>query len=110
MKLRELKSESERKTPSEEQNLAYAAKLSQMINCKTVYTNDGKYRDEFAKFYSVIDSLFPNLVSKAEKLTFGEGCFFYVIKGESAKKNILLMSHHDVVEGGDGWDTDPFNA
>ena len=27
-----------------------------------------------------------------------------------AKKNIMLMSHHDVVEGSDEWETDPFCA
>ena len=88
----------------------YAAKLSQMIDCKTVWTVDGENDGEFQRFYAVIDELFPNLAAKAEKLTFGGGCFVYCIRGKDAKKNIMLMSHHDVVEGSEDWNTDPFRA
>ena len=42
---------------------------------------------EFDKFYCVIEKSFPTLVSKAKKLTFGGGCFFYVIEGKNADKN-----------------------
>lgn len=110
MKKFELKSESERKNVSAQQNVEYVKKLSKMINCKTVWTTDGKYDLEFTKFYSVLDELFPNIKAKAKKLTFGGGCFVYVIEGKNAKKNIMLMSHHDVVDGGDGWESDPFVA
>ena len=100
----------ERKNVTPEINNAYVQKLSQMVNCKTVWTHDGQYEAEFQRFYRVLDELFPNLAAKAKKLTFGGGCFFYVIEGKNAAKNILLMSHHDVVEGSDGWQTDPFKA
>ncbi len=110
MKKNELKSEAERKGVSVEKNVEYVKKLSEMINCKTVWTVDGEYDSEFAKFYALLDELFPTLCARAERLTFGGGCFVYVIKGKNAKKNIMLMSHHDVVEGGEGWDTDPFCA
>lgn len=99
-----------RKSVSAEKNGEYVNKLSQMINCKTVWTKDGENRAEFDKFYSLLENLFPNLTQKAKKLTFGGGCFFYVIEGENAKKNVLIMSHHDVVDGGEGWNTDPFCA
>lgn len=110
MKKSMLKSETERKNVSAEQNREYVNKLSQMINCKTVWTREGKNRAEFDKFYSVLESLFPNITQKAKKLTFGGGCFFYIIEGKNAKKNILLMSHHDVVDGDDDWNTEPFCA
>ena len=100
----------ERKNVTPEINNTYVQKLSQMVNCKTVWTHDGQYEAEFQRFYRVLDELFPNLAAKAKKLTFGGGCFFYVIEGKNAAKNILLMSHHDVVEGSDGWQTDPFKA
>ena len=100
----------ERKNVTREINGTYVQKLSQMVNCKTVWTHDGRYEAEFQRFYRVLDELFPNLAAKAKKLTFGGGCFFYVIEGKNAAKNILLMSHHDVVEGSDGWQTDPFKA
>ena len=104
------RNETERKNVSTERNREYVNKLSQMINCKTVWTRDERNRAEFDKFYCTLDELFPTVAQKAKKLTFGGGCFFYVIKGKDAKKNILLMSHHDVVDGDDGWKTDPFCA
>lgn len=110
MKAHELKSATERCGVAAEQNAAYVEKLSRMINCKTVWTHEGTNEAEFEKFYTVLEELFPNITKKAKKLTFGGGCFFYVVEGKNAKKNILLMSHHDVVDGGDGWETEPFCA
>ena len=110
MKKAVLKSETERKGVSAEKSREYVEKLSKMINCKTVWTRDGQNQAEFDKFYSELEVLFPSVVQKAKKLTFGGGCFFYVIEGKNAKKNILLMSHHDVVDGEDGWSTNPFCA
>ena len=98
----------ERRGVSPEVNAGYVSKLARMIECKTVWTHEGTYDAEFQRFYRVIEELFPNLVEKAKKLTFGGGCFFYLIEGKNAKKNILLMSHHDVVEGSADWQTDPF--
>ena len=105
-----LKSEAERKSVSAEINNEYLKKLSKMIGYKTVWSRDGKNQSEFDGFYAALEELFPNVASKAKKLTFGGGCFFYVIEGNNAQKNVLLMSHHDVVDGGEGWDTDPFTA
>ena len=100
----------ERRGVAPEVNAEYVTKLSKMVDCKTVWTHDGRYEAEFRKFYAVIEELFPNLAARAKKLTFGGGCFFYVIEGKNATKNILLMSHHDVVEGSEDWQTDPFKA
>ena len=105
-----LKSQTERKGVSPEQNASYAEKLSRMIACKTVWTHNNENADAFRLFYQVIDEMFPNLAAKARKITFGSGCFVYVIEGKNAAKNIMLMSHHDVVEGSEGWKTDPFTA
>ena len=100
----------ERKNVATEALAVYTQKLSRMVNCKTVWTHEGRYEEEFRRFYTEIEAMFPNLATKAEKLTFGGGCFFYVIRGKNATKNILFMSHHDVVEGSDDWTTDPFQA
>ena len=110
MKKRVLKPESARKNASPEQIQMYVEKLKKMIDCKTVFKRNGENDASFQKFYQVVEETFPLLTSKAEKLTFGTGCFFYIIKGHRAHKNVLLMSHHDVVEGTDGWDSDPFCA
>ena len=103
-----LQPESNRKGASPEQNALYAEKLSRMIACKTVWTHEDTYAEEFRRFYGEIESLFPLVAAKAEKLTFGGGCFVYRIAGRNAKKNIMLMSHHDVVDGSDDWQTPPF--
>ena len=81
-----------------------------MINCRTVWTADGKNNDEFDRFYKVVEQNFPSVSARAKKLSFGQGCFVYLIEGKDATKNIMLMSHHDVVEGSDEWATDPFKA
>lgn len=98
----------QRKGVTTEETAVYVEKLSRMIECKTVWTHEGVNRGEFLRFYTLVDELFPNLAEKAKKLVFGDGCFFYRIEGRNAKKNILLMSHHDVVEGSEDWQTDPF--
>lgn len=110
MKKHVLPSEGSRKRVSFEKNREYIEKLSKMINCKTVFSVGGENDGEFQRFYSLLPELFPNLEKRAERLTFGGGCFVYVIKGKNAKKNIMLMSHHDVVEGDSRWSTDPFSA
>ena len=102
--------ESERKNVSPDVLKIYIEKLTKMVNCKTVFTRDGENRAEFEKFYRVLEECFPLLHERAERLVFGTGCFVFVIKGKNAKKNIMLMSHHDVVDGDDKWQTDPFCA
>ncbi len=110
MKKTALLPESARKHTAPEQNAAYAATLKRMVDCKTVWTPDGENRAEYEKFYQVVAEAFPTLHSCAQRLTFGEGCFFYIISGANASRNILLMSHHDVVDGGEGWESKPFSA
>lgn len=110
MKKHELKSIDERCNVSPERNAEYVKTLSRMINCKTVWTHNGENNAEYEKFYTVLAEEFPLLTAKAKKLTFGGGCFVYVIEGKNAKKNIMLMSHHDVVDGDSEWETEPFNA
>lgn len=105
-----LRSESGRPTVSEEKSREYVRKLSALIDCKTVWTRDHKYKDEFNKFYQRVEEFFPLLTKKAKRLSFGSGCFVYVIEGRNATKNVMLMSHHDVVDGSDEWATDPFKA
>ncbi len=105
-----LKTEADRLRVSPERNKEYVEILSRMINCKTVWTHENENEAEYKKLYAVIDEAFPNLTAKAKRLTFGGGCFVYVIEGKNAKKNIMLMSHHDVVDGSDEWATNPFSA
>ncbi len=107
---RSLLPESARKNVSQVQNRQYAEKLKTMIDCKTVWSEHGKNKNEFEKFYKQLEHLFPTLHSSAQRRVFGDGCFFYRLEGRNPERNILLMSHHDVVDGGDGWNTNPFCA
>ena len=110
MKKGNLLPEEKRKNCSPEACRGYADTLKQMVDCKTVFTRDGANQEAFDRFYRVLEECFPTLTARAERLRFGSGCFVYVIRGKNARKNVMLMSHHDVVDGGEGWDTDPFCA
>lgn len=110
MAVRRLEEESARKTVPEEVTAQYVQRLKRMIDCKTVFTGELRYKEEFEHFYHVLEQEFPLLHENAERLTFGTGCFVYRISGKNAKKNVMLMSHHDVVEAAEGWSTDPFCA
>lgn len=110
MKKRILPGEENRKNAAPELNKKYIEILKKFVDCKTVFTRDFENQSEYDKFYKTVDECFPEISKRAERLTFGSGCFVYVIKGKNAKKNIMLMSHHDVVEGDDKWTTDPFCA
>lgn len=108
MKKATLQPESARCSVSKETQNEYIAKLSRMIECKTVWTPENANAEQYSRFYNAIDEMFPNIAKTATKLTFGGGCFVYVINGKKATKNVMLMSHHDVVDGDDTWHTDPF--
>lgn len=113
MKNKLLVSQKKRKNVSEDFLRKYTDTLKKMVDCKTVYTSDFANQKEFEQFYSVLEKEFPILQERAEKITFGSGCFVYKITGtgkESEKKNVMLMSHHDVVDGDDSWKTNPFCA
>lgn len=110
MKKISLLPEEKRKNLSPEVCRGYADTLKKMVDCKTVFTGDGANQADFNRFYEVLAASFPTLTEKAERMCFGSGCFIYVIRGKNARKNVMLMSHHDVVCGGEGWNTDPFCA
>ncbi len=82
---------------TKEEQIEYAKKLGKMIRCETV-SEEGSFNDtEFKKLREVVENLFPSVHKNAEKLTFSEDCWIYKIKGEDESRNIMLMSHHDVV-------------
>lgn len=110
MKKRQLAGEDKRKNVTREQIAKYIATLKQMVDCKTVFTTDSVNQAAYDEFYRVLEREFPLLHARAKRLTFGSGCFVYVIEGKNARKNVMLMSHHDVVDGDDAWATDPFCA
>lgn len=88
----------------------YALRLQKMIRCKTVSVK-GSYDDtEFAKLRDVMAQLFPLVHQHAQKLTFSDDCWIYKLPGKDSSRNILLMSHHDVVAADGDWQHDPFGG
>lgn len=88
--------------------IEYAKRLGQMIRCKTVSKENEFNEEEFSKLNSVMESLFPLVHKTAQRLTFGEDCWVYVIKGKDTSRNVMLMSHHDVVDVQGEWEHDGF--
>lgn len=85
----------------------YVKKLAKMIECKTV-SGENADEKEFEKFRDVLKQNFPLIYQNAELLNF-DGCLVYKIKGKT-NRNIILMSHHDVVEAKGEWVAEPFGA
>ncbi len=86
-----------------EEQAEYAKKLSQMIKCETVSVSESYDDTEFSKLRNVMSDLFPLIHKTAEKMTFGDDCWIYKIHGKDQKRNIMIMSHHDVVAGEGEW-------
>lgn len=88
----------------------YANKLQKMIQCKTVSVK-GSYDDtEFAKLRNVMEELFPLLHKQARKMIFSDDCWMYCVEGKDKNRNIMLMSHHDVVDVSGEWEHDGFSG
>ena len=91
----------------------YGETLSRMIQCATVSVKDSHDDTEFAKLRTVVEETFPLLHEKAERMTFAADCWMYKIPGKDTSRNILLMSHHDVVAAdteNETWKYEPFSG
>ena len=88
---------------TKEQQSAYAEKAGEMIRCQTVSKEGSFNNSEFEKLNIVMEKMFPLVHEKAEKLTFGDDCWIYKIDGKDTNRNIMVMSHHDVVSGEGEW-------
>ena len=95
---------------TEEELAEYGAALAEMIRCKTVSVRDQYDDTEFAKLRAVVENRFPLLHEKAERMIFSQDCWVYKIAGKDTSRNILLMSHHDVVAADEEWKYEPFGG
>lgn len=95
---------------SQDEVMRYATRLQKMIQCQTISVK-GEYDDtEFKKLRDVIRELFPNVHKKAEIRIFSDDCWIYKIEGVDKSRNIMLMSHHDVVAAEGEWEHGGFSA
>lgn len=95
---------------TEEEAITYAERLQKMIQCKTVSVKDSFDDTEFQKLRDVVKELFPTVHERAEKMTFSDDCWIYKIPGKDVTRNIMLMSHHDVVAVSGEWEHDGFSG
>ncbi len=103
------KLEGDHPTFTAEELKVYETLLRDMIACKTVSVAGSHDDTEFAKLRQTVAANFPLLHQKAERMTLAEDFWLYKIPGADPSRNILLMSHHDVVEvNGEEWTHDPF--
>lgn len=95
---------------SESQQLEYAKRLSKMIQCETVSNKDSFDDTEFKKLRETVKELFPTFCNKAELKIFSDDCWIYKIDGKDNSRNIMVMSHHDVVAGTGEWEHPAFGG
>ena len=81
-----------------------------MIRCKTVSKKDGFEPEEFLKLRKVIETLFPLVTEQAERTIFGDDAYLYKLTGLDETRNVMVMSHHDVVEVTGDWQEEPFGG
>ena len=97
------KLEGQHPTFTPEQLEVYGKTFARMLQPATVSKKEGHDDTEFAKLRAVVAEDFPLLHEKAEHLLLAEDCWLYKIPGKDPSRNILLMSHHDVVAADDDW-------
>lgn len=95
---------------SYDQAREYARRLQKMIACATISHDDSFDDTEFSKLRETMEELFPLVHSNCQKLTFGDDCWVYFLPGRDETHNIMLMSHHDVVEAEGQWQYPPFSG
>ena len=91
-----------------EKQMEYAERLGEMIRCETVSHKECFDDTEFKKLRDVVEKLFPEIHKRCEKLNFSDDCWVYRLKGADHNRNIMLMSHHDVVGAEGEWMHPPF--
>ena len=93
---------------TEQEDIENGERLMKMIKCQTVSSREIYDDTEFAKLRAAVKELFPLLHERAEIKYFSEDCWVYKIPGRDESRNILLMSHHDVVAATGDWTHEKF--
>ena len=97
-------------TFTEAQLERYGMTFSRMLQCATVSVKDSYDDTEFAKLRAVVEEDFPLLHEKAERKLLSDDCWLYKLPGKDPSRNILLMSHHDVVPAAEDWTMPAFEG
>lgn len=73
--------------------------LAEMIRCKTIsyYEDERIDKAEFDKFRALLKKFYPTVFSKCACEELGPSGILFTLKGKSAQKPSVFMSHYDVV-------------
>ena len=93
---------------AEERALYYGERLAEVIRCKTVSKKDGIELVVYLKLREIFKPLFPLMTEKAELRILGDDAYLYKINGRDESRNVMVMSHHDVVDASGDWQEEPF--
>jgi len=102
--------EGQHPTFTDEELASYGKTFSRMLRCATVSVKDSYDDTEFAKLRAVVEEDFPLLHQMAERRLLSDDCWMYKIPGRDPSRNILLMSHHDVVAADTDWTMPAFDG
>ena len=95
---------------TDEELASYGKTFSRMLRCATVSVKDSYDDTEFARLRAVVEEDFPLLHQMAERRLLSDDCWMYKIPGRDPSRNILLMSHHDVVAADTDWTMPAFDG
>ena len=91
-----------------------AAKLAELIRCRTVSRPDRtrEDREEFTRHVRAMKELFPAIAAAVEQHTVGITGQLWHWRGSASTRPIVLMAHQDVVpvEGEEHWVHPPFDG
>lgn len=88
-----------------------AARLAELIACRTVSAPDERDETQFASFRETFARLYPNLHAELEQTQFAGGSLLFRWPGRSPERPLVLMAHYDVVPApAEQWDRDPFSG
>ena len=98
----------------DEVSLRLAAKLAELIRCRTVSRPDRTLEDraEFTRHVRAMNDLFPAIAGAVEQHTVGITGQLWHWRGAASLKPVVLMAHQDVVpvESEDDWEHPPFEG
>lgn len=96
---------------TKEEEEKYARILSDMIKVPTVSAAEGDDLSEFYKLHKVMESHFPLIFEKLEKVEIDGNLLFKWNGKNKALEGVLLMGHQDVVPAAENdWKHDPFSG
>ena len=94
----------------DERTARYAETFAAMIRRETVSVREETDTAKFEAFRDLLAELFPHIFAACEVKRFPDALALRWKGADAAKRPVLFMNHHDVVEVTDGWSHAPFSG